>query len=418
MDTRQEERNKPFDPYHTPRSDKMKAIVEDVINQVENYEKYRHKRLRRRNLRNQIHFKKIITALVCGLTHEHLVNPGVRGMIPREKQALGKKDPLKPEIYTEALIDILDALAAPEMSFVNQTKGKFPRRTVISAGQRLIGRIKDHKIVHDDLDTVDAEEPIILKGQKNYYGQTSERIPYKESWDTKKYRAEMQEVNSWLKKADIQYASSLASDLQTQVDISDRCLKRIFTNGSFKSGGRLAGGFWQNLKGEHRNDIRVNGEQVIQLDYGQILPRLLYSEAGANPPDGDIYAIPGFENARDGLKKIMAAMQFFSKRMTRFPKDTKELFPKGCKLKTVIEAIETKHAPIKDQFFKNKGHEMQFHESQILVRLLLKLKRRNITALPIHDCVIVAQSKAEEVRRVMKDVFKEYTGHEIPVSQK
>jgi hypothetical protein len=51
-----------------------------------------------------------------------------------------------------------------------------------------------------------------------------------------------------------------------------------------------------------------------------------------------------------------------------------------------------------------------FMESQILVDVLLDLGGREITALPIHDAVIVAEGNAGEASAVMASVFRSYTG--------
>jgi len=51
-------------------------------------------------------------------------------------------------------------------------------------------------------------------------------------------------------------------------------------------------------------------------------------------------------------------------------------------------------------------------ESEILIRVLLRLKTMGIRALPIHDCVLVANNQREVVaaRSVMEQVFEEVTG--------
>jgi hypothetical protein len=81
---------------------------------------------------------------------------------------------------------------------------------------------------------------------------------------------------------------------------------------SFDQGGRLFGGFWQQLKRERRRHIRIEGEPVAVLDYGSMFTRLAYSEIGAEPPGGDLYAVPGFEGYRSGIKLVMNAL-FFDK---------------------------------------------------------------------------------------------------------
>jgi hypothetical protein len=85
----------------------------------------------------------------------------------------------------------------------------------------------------------------------------------------------------------------------------------------FDQGGRLYGGFWQNLKTERRRNIRINGEPVAVLDYGSMFTRLAYAEVGAVPPEGDLYVIPGLEGYRSGVKLAMRVRPCSSKPIGR-----------------------------------------------------------------------------------------------------
>ena len=49
-------------------------------------------------------------------------------------------------------------------------------------------------------------------------------------------------------------------------------------------------------------------------------------------------------------------------------------------------------------------------ESDILVDVLLALKRRGVVALLIHDAVVVMDDKHQETIDVMNQVFRDHTG--------
>ena len=49
-------------------------------------------------------------------------------------------------------------------------------------------------------------------------------------------------------------------------------------------------------------------------------------------------------------------------------------------------------------------------ESDFMVNLLLEFKRRNITALPIHDGVVVTASKTSEAKQLMLNFFEQEIG--------
>lgn len=155
------------------------------------------------------------------------------------------------------------------------------------------------------------------------------------------------------------------------VDAGERLLRRFFTRGSFESGGRLFGGFWQRMpKDLRRRAILIDAEEVACLDYGQMAPRILYGLAGQTLVAQDAYTLPGLEGCRAGVKKVMNAVLFAEAPLTRFPKDTRSLFPRRVNLSQVVAALEQTHAPIRSAFFTGIGHRLQFVESQILVEVL------------------------------------------------
>ena len=168
----------------------------------------------------------------------------------------------------------------------------------------------------------------------------------------------------------------------------------------------MFGGFWQQLrKHERRQGLRIEGEKAVELDYGQVGPRILYGMAGHQPGSDDLYSMPRYQQQRDGIKRVMSAMIFAEERLERFPKDTKKLFRPGDRISEVVEAIEAKHPLIKDHFHQGLGHDAQFIESNILVDVLLALRGTGIVALPIHDAVMVPASKVSITKEIMLDVF-------------
>lgn len=154
----------------------------------------------------------------------------------------------------------------------------------------------------------------------------------------------------------------------------------------------------------------INGEDVVELDYGQMNPRILYGLCGAEQPEGDAYAIPGFLHHRSGVKKIMNAMLFATQRLSRMPKGVGKVFKKRQGVEEVVTAIEVAHPAIKACFFTGIGHEAQFIESQVLVDVLLSLRDLGIHALPVHDSVIVGKSNQDKVKEVMLSCFLRGTG--------
>jgi hypothetical protein len=240
-------------------------------------------------------------------------------------------------------------------------------RTVVKAGKHLVQLIQKYYVELEDLGLSDGEETIILKREKNDLWDHGGTIEYEDNDLTNLYRNKMNLINQWIRDADLNYMVPFHEKDKHNYDLDCRLLKRYFTRGSFKSGGRLFGGFWQQLKKAHRENLLIDGDDIEGLDYSQMSPKILYGYCSLVPELEDCYLIEGFENYRKGIKKVFNAMTFANKPMTRFPKGINSLFPVKTRFKDVSDAIEKEHFRIAPMFYTGIGHYLQFIESQILV---------------------------------------------------
>ena len=405
-----------FNPWRVPRGENVKIIIDDVLNQLGHYERLLGVRQRARKEADLARYERIVGGIICDLVHRHLLGDDDVLAISLSKRDLGRSGRYESPVGGKQLPGVLGRLATPEMAFAEVTKGckgnPFARglMTTIRAGERLQSRIDEHAVELSDLGQDLDQETIMLKAAKRDYWDNGDRIDYKDTAQTRRLRSEMRTINEWLADADVTYDPALATN--RWVDDTDRLLRRFFNNGSFELGGRLFGGFWQGLKkAERRDGIRIGGETVVTLDYGQMAPRILYSLVGAGPPDGDAYAIPGYEFWRPGIKKVFSALQFVKGDLVRKPKGTRRLLPHRA-ISEVTAAIRTHHKPIAHLLDDMVGHKVFFRESQVLVEVLLRLKSLGIVALPIHDAVVIPVSDKEATEAVMLDVFRSQLGIE------
>ena len=228
-------------------------------------------------------------------------------------------------------------------------------------------------------------------------------------------------MNALLQNADI---TVINNEGLRFIDDRQRFQQRQFTYGSFESGGRLKGGFWYSMtKAERFERIRINGEEVVELDYHGMLPHLLYAKVGLHAPVGDPYAVPGLMmGSRVGIKQLFAAL-VFDRTMgrTKFPKGTSVHYTeadqqKGCR--AVIECIVEHHKAVAHLFGKGLGHGLQWQESQLMVALLLRLREWGYIGLPVHDCLIVPRSQAFDIQNLMEQVSEEVLKITIQVRKK
>ena len=222
--------------------------------------------------------------------------PSARGgdgrlFVPRRKDFLERKDRYRSDAINTLLPAALDQLEA--LGFISQDIGHITesgdrRRTVISPGPALRELIGTYGLIADHFRHERAGDEIVLKERG---GEMP--IPYTDDGDTRRMRAEMQDINAFLRDADIGILIGGADDPLNDIDLTKRKLRRAFSQGSFAEGGRLFGGFWQDMKGEQRrNSLLIDGQPVVELDLSAAGLRILYGLAGATPPDGDLYCLP------------------------------------------------------------------------------------------------------------------------------
>ena len=270
--------------------------------------------------------------------------------------------------------------------------------------------IRERVLSLDDLGTSRAEEVIILKRAHTDHWDKGERIPYKDTPTTRRYRKELLQINAWLETADITFDPTERP--KQDVDDSDRRLRRYFNNGSFKEGGRLFGGFWLNLTKRQRR--KASASRAINSSASTTLKWARGSSTASREPRRrrrmPTASLGLRERHRPGTKKVFNALLYASKPITRFPQETKELFPKYTTIDQVIAGITAEHPAIAHLFCTGIGLKTMLIESNILVGVLLSLIDRKIVALPVHDALVVAKDDLEETKAVMLDVFHQQTG--------
>ena len=268
-----------------------------------------------------------------------------------------------------------------------------------------------------------------------------EPIDYTDTPQTHRYRDAVRRLNRFLSEASVDFQDD---GLEPRIDPFDRTLRRRFMihpgqDVRFDQGGRLYGGFWQNLKTERRRRIRINGEPVTILDYSSMFTRLAYAEIGATPPEGDLYAIPGLEGYRSGVKLAMNTLLFDGGPRRSWPStlgigvgdddeaaadpgSTAATFdarlPPGWGVARTKKAILHAHPALKEAWGRQLGYHLMFKESEILVSVLQDLTSRNIPALGLHDGLFVAVSDKDKASRAMVEAGRAAAGVVIPVSEK
>lgn len=442
------DRDRPFNPWVIPVTDQGRAFISAGIAAYCDHEERSGKRMRARKESDQRRHEAMLTAILSDVAC-HALAPDVPAIaVSRCKEDLSERaSRYIPIMLGKTFPTVLDNLTSPGLSLLAQTKGSRigRRQTTISAAEGLLGLIAEHSVTLDDFGISPAKETINLKSPKKprpalagegtstteegmsdedlAYAASNAHSPppgslidYDDTDDTVRRRDQMTVINDHLAKAAITFDTA-ATGITVANGPAGRHLRRIFNEGSFDCGGRMFGGFWIDLSKEQRfAGLQINGEPIVEADYGQMAPRTVYALAGVPVPMQDIYAVPGLEPYRTGIKKIMGAMLFSRRPLQRFPTDTKHFFPEGWTVKDVTKAISDYHPSISHLFHNGIGYHTQFIESEIMVGVLINLIEAGVTALPIHDAMLVQERHSALAKDAMLSAFRETLGYDGVVS--
>jgi hypothetical protein len=406
-------RDRFFNPLRQAKTASAKAMVATVIKQLQNYESYYSLRKRSRKKRDLEIFHNQIEAIICEAAHRYITGTGKRIAISLSNKHLGRKDSESP-ILNNTLSQNIQNLASPEMAFLDRIAGNQLRGevTTLWAGKRLISLIKESQIGYQDLALQKTKNVIELRAEKAHGQVKGKLIKYPETAPAILYRDEMEQINAFLRDADICYHGN------KDIDDSRVELKRIFNNGSFEQGGRLYGGFWIAMKSVDLRDITIDDEWVAALDYGQMAIRLAYSLAKAPIHFEDAYILNRkTDGAREITKKLMNIMlNAPATKVWATPKRLSTIDKDSDFQRRLMLEIKEFHKPIAHLFGGQYGMKFMFLESEILIDVLLELNGKGIVALPIHDCILVKESAQKVAKDVMLKVFKKHTNLDSTVA--
>ena len=229
-------------------------------------------------------------------------------------------------------------------------------------------------------------------------GADDDLVDYRDTDETLRMRRRLKPINEALRAAGIAVAGidgPIGAMGDTRFHTGQDQLHRVFNRSSFRLGGRFYGGFWQNLPQATREALVLDGEPTHEADYARLHPRLLYAEAGA-ALEGDAYALDGFEDDRPLVKRAFNIAVNADTEMAAVRAIAQEIGGKGAHAKAgdLLDAIRARHRPIAPCFGSGAGLRLQRRDADLAERVLLRLLRRGIVALPIHDSFVVRRRHA------------------------
>ena len=87
------------------------------------------------------------------------------------------------------------------------------------------------------------------------------------------------------------------------------------------------------------------------------------------------------------------------------------VFSKGVTGAVLEQRLKEKHRAIANWMgARDVGFELMHHESEIIIKTVLRCLDQGVVVLPIHDGLLVAECHKELARPAMHEAFREYTG--------
>ena len=407
-----------FDPQLRANDKKLATAIRGFGHLVEGRETELGLRSRSRTLSAKRSFNQAVEAICCNLMVARMVGNGALLAVPLAHDTMWGKGRYANSVYGKHFLDLIKVLEGIGLIERKTTGYRFSKAKAPSL-MRVTDRLLEHLPAEcarwNDIRREADDELIVLKADKDEDG-SSPPIDYRETSDTKRWRGQVRRINKRMAAAGIELmpdpGAPFIGEKGYLVASFRRSLHRTFNNGSWKEGGRLWGGFWMAMKRDQRfRRIRIDGEPIADVDYQQLYPRLAYARAQVPPPEGDFYDVAGDGSSRDGWKILINAMLFAEGRLGNWPDDTQSYFPEGMTLKQAVELIKRTHGPIVHLFGRGLGYQLMWMESDILVSAMTILFKMGITALPLHDAVLVPRSQAEAAKDVMEYELERRIGY-------
>jgi hypothetical protein len=199
---------------------------------------------------------------------------------------------------------------------------------------------------------------------------------------------------------------------------------RVFVQNSLELGGRFYGPFWQSIPSELRRRIIINGDRTVECDFSGLMFAMLYARVGLPLPH-DPYNVPAITDTkekRDLVKRL--AIVLINSKSGKYRLPQSELLQLGISQEELVELLRKKHQPIQKYFGSGVGVELQYEDSQLAEKIMLRLISLDQPCLSIHDSFVVRLSQHELLKKTMQEVFfnaygqtigiKSFIGCEIP----
>jgi hypothetical protein len=190
--------------------------------------------------------------------------------------------------------------------------------------------------------------------------------------------------------------------------------KRVYHDNLHSSGRYYTNNSFQTIEKEHRDDIRINGNITIELDYSAIHPRILYTMEGIKlEKEYSPYFVYGVD--KKVSKFCLLTMLYAQDRTKAMGAAWNELRKIGTTWETVesvFTSLEERNKQISHHFYqKDLWKSLQYLDGCIASNVIALCMDRNIITLPYHDSFRVEEDYEEILRGLMFEAWQSVLGN-------
>jgi len=342
-------------------------------------------------------------------------------------------------IAIEGALDLMDLLGyvqktddgwfSPDTGKGSQSR-YIPTQNFLKQFEVVSSTFPKQLVGHEDTDPIVVQtretRTVTLKDGTTTSFTYKKRKPYDDTSQTNQWRDNLNIINTCLKRhwADLYLTDTDWVKLNEQlignkdhdyspIQLHRQTLRRIFNSTSFDEGGRFYGAWWQNIPSAYRAYVTIDGKFTDEFDYGRLHPTILYAQKKLEL-DFDAYDIGIGNQHRDIVKQAFNAMVQAKSKLTSPPNDI-DWKSTGRSWKRLRQLILDRHEPIKDSFFCGMGNRLQFQDSQLAERVMLRFMKKDIPILPVHDSFIIIRGLYSELLTLMHEEFEKMFGMSINI---
>ena len=273
-------------------------------------------------------------------------------------------------------------------------------------------------------DILKRTPPISLKDSKD------NELKVINSKTTNTIRKRIERYNNLILSSDIELPiDKMDYDRRKSTGFANRTYTKHYLDRSYKSGGKYYSPCWQNLSKELRKEIKINGQETVELDFNAMHLHLLYCRVNRKltdyiPEGMDAYQLPNRNRKivktsftccinnncnKDNVNQVVGP-----EIAKKFP----EIFKSNTSYRDILDELGSHHPEVSQFFYAQIGNEISNMESKVSDYIIGKLTRKNILVLNIHDSFIVSISYKDILLKTMIEAFKYLKYSSIPrVSQ-